>query len=84
MKNEFNELGSTGLPVMGEYINAAYNADLRMPTAYTDFNRIHRSDPEMAMIRRAFAALAGQQQILVSPPARANAAEERATLFLQQ
>lgn len=84
MKNEFKELGSTGLPVMGEYINAAYNADLRMPAAYTDFNRIHRSDPEMAMIRRAFAALAGQQQILVSPPARANAAEERATLFLQQ
>lgn len=83
-KNIYAEIGTSGLPVMAGYVQAAYNADMRMPAAYNEFERIRRSDPEVVMVGRGFSALAGQQQIIVQPPERPNDAEKRATEFLAQ
>lgn len=83
-KNIYAEIGTSGLPVMAGYVQAAYNADMRMPASYTEFERIRRSDPEVVMVGRAFSALAGQQQIIVQPPDKPNEVEKRATEFLAQ
>lgn len=83
-KNIYTEIGTSGLPVMAGYVQAAYNADMRMPAAYNEFERLRRSDPEVAMVGRAFSALVGQQQIIVQPPEKPNDAEMRATEFLAQ
>lgn len=83
-KNIYTEIGTSGLPIMAGYVQAAYNADLQMPAAYREFERMRRGDPEVAMVGRAFSALAGQQQIIVQPPEKPNKAEQRATEFLAQ
>ena len=83
-KNIYTEIGTSGLPVMAGYVQAAYNADMRMPASYTEFERIRRGDPEVVMVGRAFSALAGQQQIVVQPPNKPNDTEKRATEFLAQ
>ena len=52
--SRFSELGTLGLEEWAGYIQEAYTAELYWPKAYTVYNRIRRSDPEMIMVRTGF------------------------------
>lgn len=61
------EIGSVGLDVWSGFISEAYNAKLEWPTCYPLFNRIRRSDPEIAIVRQLFTALARRVQFRFEP-----------------
>lgn len=54
----YKEIGSTGLEHWGGFISAAYNTKLTWPSVQPLYSRLRRSDPEIAMIRTIFNALA--------------------------
>jgi len=45
------EIGVLGLDSLSGYIRTAYNAELYWPTVFPLYDRLRRSDPEIAMIR---------------------------------
>lgn len=59
---DFDELGALGLESFSGYIRAAYNAELYWPTCFALYDRIRRSDPEVALIRLIWGALGRQVQ----------------------
>ena len=82
--NEFEELGTLGLEAYGGYIQAAYHAAVRWPTCEPLYSRIWRSDPECAIVRQLFSALAGKLRLsweLPEDDTEPNDADRRAVEF---
>jgi hypothetical protein len=78
----YKEIGTSGLDAWSGYIYEAYNTDLYWPGVYTDFNRLRRSDPEIAIIRQLYSALADDVQFEWELPDEANAADEKLNEYL--
>lgn len=53
-----DEIGSLGLETYAGYVRAAYNAELYWPTCFPLYDRIRRSDPEVALIRNIWTSFA--------------------------
>lgn len=84
-KQQYNEIGTSGLPAFGGYITAAHIPQLRWPACLPDYERIRRSDPEIAgIVRQAFARFAGQQNMVAQPPEKPTPVEQKATDFLNE
>jgi hypothetical protein len=62
-KNEWEEIGATGLRAYMGFIHEAYNAQLTWPAVFPLYNRLRRSDPEITMIRQAFTAMSRQNTL---------------------
>lgn len=62
------EVGEVGLYQFSGIIQQAYNSELRWPHAYKTFERMRRTDPEIAMVRTIFAALSRELEIEVELP----------------
>jgi len=48
---DLSEIGVLGLNTLSGYVRTAYNAELYWPTVFPLYDRLRRSDPEIAMIR---------------------------------
>lgn len=81
---EFEEIGTSGLEVWSGYVQMAYNAALYWPTCEPLYSRIWRSDPETAIVRQLWAALAGKLTLsweLPETDTEPNDADRRAADF---
>lgn len=81
---EFDELGTLGLESYGGYIYQAYHTAVRWPTCEPLYSRIWRSDPECAIVRQLFSALAGKLRLsweLPEDDTEPNDADRRAVEF---
>lgn len=83
-KTQFNETGTQGLEIIQGYIYEAYNTKLMWPTCYDDYNRIRRSDPEMAMVRNGFTTMSRMVTLDCESPDDANDDEKAYQEFCRQ
>ena len=79
--SKFDEIGLQGLPEYTGFVEAAYNSDLYWPTVYPLYNRIRRSDPEIAIVRTGYSSLASRMQIEVVSPDDPTDDDKRAAEF---
>lgn len=61
--SKWEEQGTTGIPTFAGFIKAAYDSKLTWPSCQPLYSRIWRSDPEIAIVRHVFDALAGQVEV---------------------
>lgn len=58
--NKWQEIGTPGLDASHGFFSEAYLSKLEWPGVYPVYNKIRRSDPEIAIIRQIFSALASE------------------------
>ena len=63
--NKFGEIGTPGLEIYSGYVRQAYNAELYWPSCAALYDRIWRSDPEVAVARLVLNSLASKLDISV-------------------
>lgn len=80
----YNEIGYVGLRQFMGYVEEAYHRDLRWPGVQPLYSRLRRSDPEVAMVRGIFAALARGVRLEVELPDEATPADQAAAEFMEQ
>lgn len=73
---QYAEVGTTGIDTWGGYIYEAYHADLYWPGVYEMYNRLRRSDPEIAIIRQLYSAMAHDVRFEWQLPDDATPADE--------
>lgn len=81
--NQATEIGTSGLKEQGGFVAEAYNSQLYYPQAYTIYNKIRRSMPEMVMIRRAFTSWARSVSPIVELPDEPTDDDKRYQDFIQ-
>jgi len=80
----YSEKGYVGLRQFMGYVEEAYHRDLRWPGVQPLYSRLRRSDPEVAMVRGIFAALARGVRLEVELPDEATPADQAAAEFMEQ
>ncbi len=60
---QWEEIGTSGLDILGGFIRAASVSELEWPKVYPLYNRLRRTDPELAIIRQIFVALVRDVQL---------------------
>ena len=75
--------GTSGIEMTGGFLNLAHTAELTWPGVYPLFERIRRTDPEIAIVRGLFNALAQEVRLEWKEPESANEAEKRFTDFMR-
>jgi hypothetical protein len=63
--SKFEEVGTPGLEIYSGYVRQAYNAELYWPSCAALYDRIWRSDPEVAVARLVLNSLASKLDISV-------------------
>jgi hypothetical protein len=81
---DYQEKGTTGLRQYMGFVEEAFHKDLRWPSVQPLYSRMRRSDPEMAMVRFAFSALARGLSLEVQLPDNPNDADVKAGEFIEQ
>jgi hypothetical protein len=82
--DQFSEIGTPGIEIMSGYINEAYIAELRWPSAGKIYSRLRRSDPETAIVRQVFSAMARGVRFEFSEDPKATDDEKRFSEFGDQ
>lgn len=77
------ELGTESLNRFQGFIKEAYTHQLTWPTAQPLYNRIRRSDPEIAVVRNLFSAMTRRLSVSWELPDDANDDEKRARDFAE-
>lgn len=62
-KANFDEIGTLGLSAWSGYLSMAYDAELYWPQCAPLYDRIWRSDPEVAIARTVMDAMSGQLSV---------------------
>jgi hypothetical protein len=83
LESRWAEVGTLGLSSYSGFITEAYTAELRWPACFPVYNRIRRSDPEIAIVRQGYQALARRVEVEVVSPENPNEADRRAAEFYQ-
>lgn len=81
---DYTEQGYTGLRQFMGFVEEAYHKDLRWPAVQPLYSRMRRSDPEIAMVRGVFAALARSVSLEVELPDDPTDADKAAAEFVEQ
>lgn len=82
--NQAQEIGTSGLKEVGGFVAEAYNPALYYPKAYTVYNKIRRSTPEIVTIRQAFTAWARNVSPIVELPDEPTDDDKRYQDFIQE
>ncbi len=83
-KRVFKEIGAQGLKEWQGFIAEAYSTKLQWPSVQPLFNKIRRSDPEIAQVRHMFAALSRAVDYRWELPDNASDDDRRAQEFGEQ
>lgn len=75
---KFAEIGTQGLQAWAGYLRQAYHAELRWPEVFPMFDRVRRSDPEIAIARVIFSTLGRSVTFDWQMPDDPNAADKKA------
>jgi phage gp29-like protein len=83
---DMREIGATGTPIFSGFLRelGEYNPDLSWPTAYMVYERMRRSDAQVAATLWASKLPIRGGEWMVQPPEDANAIEQEATEFIEQ
>jgi phage gp29-like protein len=83
---DMREIGATGTPIFSGFLRelGEYNADLSWPTAYMVYERMRRSDAQVAATLWASKLPIRGGEWMVQPPEDANSTEQEATDFIEQ
>lgn len=66
----YEEVGTPGIETYSGFVFKAYNSELYWPQVEPVYTRIHRSDPEVTIVRQLFSAWAGRLDVGVELPER--------------
>jgi hypothetical protein len=81
---DYKEKGYTGLKEYMGFVEEAYARPLYWPSVQPLYSRLRRSDPEVCMVRFAFASLARGLELEVEMPDNPNDADKAAAEFVEQ
>ena len=67
-KNKMAEIGTIGTSAIGGFIQEAYLTELRWPSVWPIYRRLHRADPEVTIARSFYGALASRVNFIPRLP----------------
>ena len=83
-ERKWTEIGTSGLKANMGYVEEAYHRELRWPGVQPLYSRMRRSDPEMAVVRNVFQALARNIDLEWQLPDNPSEDDKRAQEFGNQ